>query len=347
MIHDLATPFPFDTLLLSTPYNKGGFYFIKMSLNDNPIYIQSPKCFLKSGMIKTGKKMFCDIVFSNEHERLIGWLEGLEETCKKHIFENRTKWFENDLDEHDIENYLTSPYKIIKSGKQYVMRVNVPTLLDKCELKIYNENEMEVSAEDLKENTNVVTILEFKGIRCSVRSFQFEIELKQMLVVAPVKMFEKCVIHVDKAPANATATPNVHVPAPTMECISDLPDHTNTDVDTKNTPTNTDTNTNTNTINMDTETPHRSMNGLVEVDDFEIDSVDYTETVQLRKRDDVYYKMYKEAKRKAKEAKILALSNYLEAKRIKSTYLLNDEISEDDNEDADLDTEMKQLSVQL
>ncbi len=51
--------------------------------------------------------------------------------------------------------------------------------------------------------------------------------------------------------------------------------------------------------------------------------------VQLKKRDDVYYKMYKEAKQKAREAKMIALSNYLEAKRIKMTYLLNDEVSDE------------------
>ena len=347
MIHDLATPFQFDALELSSPLNKGGSYFIKLSLRDNPIYIQSPKCFLKSGMVKSGKKMFCDIVFSHENERLIGWLEGLEETCKSRIFQNRAKWFENDLDEHDIENYLTSPYKIIKSGKQYVMRVNVPMIMDKCELKVYDENELEVPTDDLKENTNVVTILEFKGIRCSVRSFQFEIELKQMLVVAPVKLFEKCMIHVDKPPVTSTsavthASTVTHAPVVehTSAVVEDIVEHTSSVIAEK-CDMEGDTMNDGEPILLDNSYE------LVEVDDFDLDGVEHVETVQLRKRDDVYYKMYKDAKRKAKEAKILALSNYLEAKRIKSTYLLNDEISDDENDDGELEEEMKQLSAQL
>jgi hypothetical protein len=59
--------------------------------------------------------------------------------------------------------------------------------------------------------------------------------------------------------------------------------------------------------------------------------------IQLKKRNDVYYKLYKEAREKAREAKQVALANYLEAKRIKNTYLLEDmsESEEDDDENLD------------
>jgi hypothetical protein len=317
--------------------------------------------------------MFCDIVFSNENEKLISWLEGLEETCKKRIFENRTKWFENDLEEHDIENYLTSPYKIFKSGKQYVMRVNVPTIMEKCELKIYDENEAEVQPEELKENTSIVTILEFKGIRCSVRSFQFEIETKQMLVVAPMKLFEKCMIHVagTAAPQQSLITDN----SKQTTLISQLAPETNLE---RIEDTSTNQNIKHNEMDLP-EIPSRHMayepqellikqeesvivnlgsdkelvsdkelgsdKELVEID-FDLDQLETKDTVHLKKRDDVYYKMYKDAKRKAREAKILALSNYLEAKRIKTTYLLDDDIS-DEEDDENMEEEMNQLSSQM
>ncbi len=55
------------------------------------------------------------------------------------------------------------------------------------------------------------------------------------------------------------------------------------------------------------------------------------ETVQLKKPDEVYLEIYKEVKRRAKEAKKRAIEAYLEAKRIKSLYLL-DEIESSDDE---------------
>jgi hypothetical protein len=46
--------------------------------------------------------------------------------------------------------------------------------------------------------------------------------------------------------------------------------------------------------------------------------------------------MYREARRKAKIAKDLALSSYLEAKRIKNMYML-DEIEESDDSDLEIE----------
>jgi cytosine/adenosine deaminase-related metal-dependent hydrolase len=63
----------------------------------------------------------------------------------------------------------------------------------------------------------------------------------------------------------------------------------------------------------------------------ELDEIQETESFHIKKRNDVYYKIYLEAKQKAKLAKDLALSAYLEMKRIKNTYMLQD--SEDDEEE--------------
>jgi hypothetical protein len=70
--------------------------------------------------------------------------------------------------------------------------------------------------------------------------------------------------------------------------------------------------------------------------EFNLDDLNCDDTIQLKNRNDVYYKMYREAKKKAKMAKDLALSSYLEAKRIKNTYMLED-IS-----DSDLDSDFEE-----
>jgi hypothetical protein len=70
-----------------------------------------------------------------------------------------------------------------------------------------------------------------------------------------------------------------------------------------------------------------------DLEEFEL-IVESDETVFLKKRDDVYYKMYREALRKAKEAKELALATYLDAKHIKNTYMLTDL---DDDDESDLE----------
>jgi hypothetical protein len=70
--------------------------------------------------------------------------------------------------------------------------------------------------------------------------------------------------------------------------------------------------------------------------EFDLEELPKSETIQLKNRNDVYYEKYREAKRKAKIARDLALSSYLEAKRIKNTYMLDD-IDDSDDEDEDED----------
>ena len=65
--------------------------------------------------------------------------------------------------------------------------------------------------------------------------------------------------------------------------------------------------------------------------DIDLDKTASSDVFQIKKRNDVYYEMYREAKRKARLARDLAISSYLEAKRIKTTFL------QKDTQDSDLD----------
>ena len=62
-------------------------------------------------------------------------------------------------------------------------------------------------------------------------------------------------------------------------------------------------------------------------------SISQDEAITLKKPDEVYYEIYAEAKRRAKIAKQKAIEAFLEAKRIKNTYLLNEiDTSDSDND---------------
>jgi len=65
-----------------------------------------------------------------------------------------------------------------------------------------------------------------------------------------------------------------------------------------------------------------------------LDEIPENNNFSIKNKNNVYYEMYKEAKRKAKVARDLALSSYLEAKRIKNVYMLDDA---SDSEDSDYD----------
>jgi hypothetical protein len=341
-IYSVKDPLHLDRLRLAKPVNKNGVHFIKTLDGENPIYFLGPKCFSKQGFVKSGKKIFCDFVFSNEDVDFLNWLESLEESARKSIYENRETWFETPLDEHDIESSMTSPYKPYKSGKYFIVRANVPTALDKINIKIYDENENETFPENIKENTKVLAVFEFQGIRCSVRSFQFEIELKQLLIVEPEKIFEKCII----GSSSSSSSPSLHnlvkhSSPPLLEQSREVVDM---DADkVEDVEVQEAKNISEPIIEQIVDLPLTTTDiNLIEI----IDDVCLLENItdsttkkepplKLKSRNDVYYKLYREMRQRAKEAKREALANYLEAKRIKNTYLLKDvSDSESDDDDA-------------
>ena len=72
--------------------------------------------------------------------------------------------------------------------------------------------------------------------------------------------------------------------------------------------------------------------------EFNVDlKLDSLETLQLKKPNQVYFELYKEARNKAKMAKKNAILAYLEAKNIKKTYLVENINDSDSDFDAEID----------
>jgi hypothetical protein len=192
--------FDFSKLSLGHPNGiQGGAYFTKILYNGNPLYIQTTKSLNRQGFIKTGKKYYCDLMFDNNSEVLIRWFENLEEICQKLIFDKSEAWFQNSLDKNDIETAFNSVLRIYKSGKYYLLRSYVKNNVNnEPAVKIYNENEIPLTINDINSDTNLISILEIQGIKFTSRNFQIEIELKQIMVLDNEPIFDSCLIKSSK-----------------------------------------------------------------------------------------------------------------------------------------------------
>ena len=356
-IYDTTSQFEFDKISLTTPTTiSGGVHFSKILINKKQLYIQSPKCKTKQGILKSSKRSHADLVFTNDDEEFIQWVETLEQTVRKHIFANRERWFDMDLDEDDIESYFTPTIKLFKSGKQYIMRVNISQRVGATPLKIYDENEDDVDVESITENTSLISILEIQGIRCSTKSFQIDVELKQIMVIKPVNLFEKCIIKrtvakdlakkveiiVEEAKSKIDDTvteqeaqvteqeAQVTVEDAVEEVIIDQEDDVVEEEEELKKNDNDDIVEEEESKKNDDQDEH---DDILEIN-LDVEEINDSDTIQLKDKTEVYYQMYKEARQKAKLAKSLALSSYLEARRIKNLYMLDDI---DDSDESDLE----------
>jgi len=347
-IYDPTSTFNFNKLTLNKPLLISGNYFIKYSIDGNPLYIQPPKSSIKQMILhKSSKKSYCDLLFSQENEEFIKWMETLEVYSQEIIFKNRTEWFETELEMVDIENSFTSPLKSYKSGTYYVCRTNMTQRLGKITVKIYDESETDIPIEDISGNKTVITILELQGIKCSAKNFLIEIELKQMMVLNPVDLFEKCILKTSvtkKEESNIPKTDITKTDIPPSDNVSKEDDISNMDsytdtpipelkIDTdlgKSDKPPEDSEESHDSEMIPKDEPIKMDNELTEID-FDLAEISDTETLQIKARDHVYYELYRKAKQKAKIAKDLALSAYLEAKEIKNKYMLED-VSESDSD---------------
>lgn len=373
-IHNTDHTFDFDKLNLAKPQQiPGGSFFIRLSHADKPLYIQPPKCNTKNGFLTANKKYYTDLMFTNENISFIEWMENLENKCQQLIYNNRNDWFESEMEMHDIENYFTSPLKIFKSGKYYLARVNIPTNLGKPSLKIYNEDEELVPMDFVKENMNIMSIIEIKGIKCSATCFQIALDLKQMMVMKPNNLFEACLFKKD-IPAPTEQSNKISIPIKTnleneeesIEITTPINENLPSNIDTEEViiedvensedehestcimPTDTtelnldnfEVNTHEDTAYTRSIDTHleQNTNGMSETKDelqeinLTLDKITDETPISIKNKNNVYYEMYKEAKRKAKMARNLALSSYLEAKRIKNVYMLDETTDSDDSD---------------
>jgi hypothetical protein len=308
-------------------------------------------------------------MFDNNDTVFINWIENLETRCQELIYSKRESWFETKLEKDDIESAFTSPFKIFKSGKYYLLRVNV-----KPNIKIYDEKDQIITTESITSDKNIISILEIQGLKFTSRNFQIEIELKQSMVVSPDPFLDGCFI---KKPNKKQPIKEELVQELVQEyeqvdldnlinkSVQDLANNNTTTesniIDKENIPDFSEpidlevsfdeplendaiTKTENNNI-LDLE----EANIELDVEDLEpkeeipedptiLKEVDLSstldnslETIQLKKPNQVYYEIYQKAREKAKDAKKNAILAYLEMKNIKKTYMLDD-IDESDSE---------------
>ena len=329
--------FDFTSLVLNSPIGfSGGNHFIKFLFKNDPLYIQPPKCVIKQNTSKGTKKMYCDLMFTNENEDFIRWLENLEQYSQKFIFDNRNSWFETELDENDIENSFTSPIKTYKSSKYYILRVNIPVHLGKSNINIFDEDgNNNINIETIDESNKVLAALEFKGIKCSPRSFQMDIELKQLLILKKNNLFESCVLKLnDKVVEPKEPIENMETELEEPEVLENI----EPEVLEKTEPEVLEKQESLEEEPVEIE-KLELVEDKLEPEEIEIplEEIKETETIKLKNRNDIYYGMYKDALAKAKKAKELAVAAYLEAKHIKNTYMLED-MDESDLEDDSIST---------
>lgn len=201
--------FNFDNISLATPVRiQGGSYYSKIQINDeHPFFIQTPKCSTKNGIIESGKRTYTDLILNDEHNIFIQFILDIEKQVKKNLQIKNSSWFENSMDDEDIEYFFNTNLKPYRQHN-YLFRTfiaNSKTLTSTSNIQIYDDNEEEKTFDDVKDNT-VISIIHLKGVKFTSSSFNIDIELKQVMILNDKPLFSKKLITKENLERNTLLT---------------------------------------------------------------------------------------------------------------------------------------------
>ena len=189
--------YEFSKMTLGNPVQTNNNMFFSKISDIKDIYIQTPEIMCKDGFVKNSKKPYIDLLFDQSHEKFLEFIENLEQTVKQLIYAKRSEWFQDsNVDITDIDNIFISPFRTYKSGKKLILRVYLESpksMINKREFEIYDENENELSSDDITSESVFIALLHINGLRFSSKTFQIYIDVKQIMVVND-KINEKLLI---------------------------------------------------------------------------------------------------------------------------------------------------------
>jgi len=344
---DIYTPddsFDFNSITLANPQPlQSGSFFTKLSVETNkPLYLQLPKCITKQNIIEAMRGKYCDLMYERtDEDQLMNWIEKFEHACQDKINDKKSIWFQSELTRDDIETMMSPVTRIYKSGKYILIRTYLNsskhTGKDKC--IAYDENELPVDLDKINSDKCIIPLILIDGIKFSSRSFEIDIKLLQIMVIEqpPIlkEVLQICLIkNKNEVATNSTNTITNAITNTITNTI------TNANVNSEPIPTKTlvpEINNDNNKIKDNLEIVKKpevsTFNGIEEIN---LDFNDIKESITIKKPNDVYYEIYKAAREKAKHMKKVAIEAYLEAKEIKTKYMLSD--IEDSEEEEEEDT---------
>jgi hypothetical protein len=242
---------------------------------------------------------------------------------------------------------------------------------DKC--SVYNEDEVNIDINTIVPETNIIPLVLIDGVKFTSRSFELDIKLSQLMVLKePVNTFKKCLIRMsDDLGHNQINSPSLDVKiVEDIKAVNEIKEVI-LDIQSESEGENEDVSDNDKElvpvpvpvpalsvpvavpIALPVDVPAlpalpalpvavpvavhvvdvKKYNTNLEEVNLENIIEDNLERIKLKKPNEVYYDIYRSARDKAKNMRKLAIQAYLEAKEIKTKYILEDiDISDDDEE---------------
>jgi len=207
----------------------------------------------------------------------------------------------------------------------------VSSLPPETSCEVYNKNGEERALTSITKSSRLIPLVEFSEILISSTSINLVLELKECLLLdelQPTTRRERTiVVEQDEESINEEEAISQKEEEVTQAVTNEEPAESHNTDELEDASTGGDLEEVDIQVDEEISTPEE---GLTEIDSLEVTT---DEPLTLKEPNEVYREIYKAAIAKAKRLRQVALDAYLDAKKIKARFMLEDVEDSDDEED--------------
>jgi len=192
--------FDFSNISLKNPKPiQGGSFLSTIKNNNEALIIQTPKIKTKKGITQTNKHIYTDLVFENEDNEFVEWIENLQENVRDIILAKSETWFNDPVTLDEIEYNWNDSFRTYKQTKQLLRTfIHKNKGVSSSILKVYDSNYKSKHINDIKPETPIICILEILGLKFSNTTFQVDFCLRQVMILEDKPIFNEPLIKISR-----------------------------------------------------------------------------------------------------------------------------------------------------
>ena len=178
-----------DLSFLKPEKTKSGSYISKAEYKGENVYIQTPRLNCAS-LVHTDNRCAIDLIFDKSHKQFYDFITTIDDYSIIQIQKNSKQWFNREFPLDVVEEYYKTPVKMGRKNKAPSLKIKVPVSKGQPNLIIYDSKNNEIEFSKIKENTKVLTVLKFVGLKFLKQQVICEwvpIQIKSYQVFAPKK----------------------------------------------------------------------------------------------------------------------------------------------------------------
>lgn len=190
--------FDFSNISLKNPKPiQGGSFFSTIKNNNEALIIQTPKIKTKKGITHTNKHIYTDLVFENEDNEFVDWVENLQENVRDIILTKSETWFNDPVTLDEIEYNWNDSFRTYKQTKQLLRTfIHKNKGVSSSILKVYDSDYKSKHINDIKPETPIICILEILGLKFTNTTFQVDFCLRQVMILENKPIFNEPLIKI-------------------------------------------------------------------------------------------------------------------------------------------------------